>query len=616
VNYFASKERPVFLNFLNREANHASKASRLARDDVRAIDVLTVSHCCGMTANLSQMIEYAYRRRHLKNVIEGLIRSKILISTSHSTDLDEFIASRQKIYRNVPENYPMYFGNNSELERFPILKRNHFSMTKLLRRDIFDYDESRILPFGSHALKSDIKKFESGLPDIQHAVMNNADIAITRANIEKVVNVGQLPPPVLAATARIFSARYFDHYSGNSDAVVPSGVGLVGYLDDLRFFPHYDIPVLESILCSLGWHRMFKLKDIRAAVYSDYGSPLHREFVHHLNSFISACFTVVSGQMNREIEQDNAETIRRMVRNYSGALLSRVDVDRYKIESFSEFLEGSIGSIRSAATKEGLTNAEFGKAWIESMGMSRTVTILLLTATDVEDDALREALRLDGYKHLTYRAAGRVIANEYARGSDRKIYHVRSSAGSSGSSGSELTAYDAFSAISPDFTIAVGICFGLKQGVQQLGDVLVSEKVTDYEMVRQGDEEIRERGTKVPAASMLLSASRALRAQYNEGVPNVFHGEILSGMKLIDSTKFRTELALRFPDAIGGEMEATGIAASAERIKKDWIVVKAICDWAEGKGDGEQKIAAKNAAEFALKLSGIVASVVKGNGDE
>jgi nucleoside phosphorylase len=55
-------------------------------------------------------------------------------------------------------------------------------------------------------------------------------------------------------------------------------------------------------------------------------------------------------------------------------------------------------------------------------------------------------------------------------------------------------------------------------------------------------------------------------------------------------------------EAIGGEMEAAGVWASADLRKRDWGVVKSICDWGDGhKGDHKeehQALAARHAAEF------------------
>jgi len=51
--------------------------------------------------------------------------------------------------------------------------------------------------------------------------------------------------------------------------------------------------------------------------------------------------------------------------------------------------------------------------------------------------------------------------------------------------------------------------------------------------------------------------------------------------------------------AIGGEMEGAGVAAAAARTKTEWILVKAVCDWADGqKHDGYQEMAAAASASL------------------
>lgn len=53
-------------------------------------------------------------------------------------------------------------------------------------------------------------------------------------------------------------------------------------------------------------------------------------------------------------------------------------------------------------------------------------------------------------------------------------------------------------------------------------------------------------------------------------------------------------------------MEGAGLYAAAQRHKTDWILIKAITDWADGKKSagepGHQQMAARNAAAFALHV--------------
>lgn len=43
------------------------------------------------------------------------------------------------------------------------------------------------------------------------------------------------------------------------------------------------------------------------------------------------------------------------------------------------------------------------------------------------------------------------------------------------------------------------------------------------------------------------------------------------------------------PEAPGGEMEGTGLYSAAQRKKVDWLLVKAVCDWADGKKERTRK---------------------------
>ena len=81
-------------------------------------------------------------------------------------------------------------------------------------------------------------------------------------------------------------------------------------------------------------------------------------------------------------------------------------------------------------------------------------------------------------------------------------------------------------------------------------------------------------------------------------------GTVLSGEKLVDNLGFRENLKELEPEAIGGEMEGTGVFAACHERVAHWLVVKAICDWGDGNKaedkDDRQKLAAKNAATLVF----------------
>jgi len=84
---------------------------------------------------------------------------------------------------------------------------------------------------------------------------------------------------------------------------------------------------------------------------------------------------------------------------------------------------------------------------------------------------------------------------------------------------------------------------------------------------------------------------------------SVIKCEILSGEKLINDNSVKSILFDRFPDAKGGEMEGNGVYSASDRNKIDWIIIKAICDWADGnKSDKWQKLAAQNSVNYTKEI--------------
>ena len=112
-----------------------------------------------------------------------------------------------------------------------------------------------------------------------------------------------------------------------------------------------------------------------------------------------------------------------------------------------------------------------------------------------------------------------------------------------------------------------------------------------------------------PASPVLVSLLEGAAAVWNEATVEI--GLMLSGEKLVDNVDFREQLkAISGGEAIGGEMEGIGLVVAAAEKPTHWVVVKAICDWADGKKsehkEERQSIAAKNAVSFVFRALQIV----------
>src|SRR5262249_10299611 len=154
----------------------------------------------------------------------------------------------------------------------------------------------------------------------------------------------------------------------------------------------------------------------------------------------------------------------------------------------------------------------------------------------------------------------------------------------------------------PNHVVMVGIAFGINPDKQHIGDILVSKQLQGYDFQRvgtsnKGRAQILQRGDKVTASTKILSRLRATTSRWDKC--KIEFGLMLSGEKLIDNVDFRDQLVDQFPEALGGEMEGSGLYVACTERHVNWVLIKGICDWADGnkktRKQARQKLAAENA---------------------
>ena len=240
------------------------------------------------------------------------------------------------------------------------------------------------------------------------------------------------------------------------------------------------------------------------------------------------------------------------------------------------------------------------------------VDVLLVTATDVETLAVLDWAKANNrkennrdvqpyYGDRTYYELGTI--------GGAKTFMVRSETGSGGPGGSLATTKTAIEELKPWAVIAVGIAFGVNSQKQQIGDILISETMYDYGGTwRVGTDSLGQ--PKTISRVLHVPSSPKLLGRFRDGIlawkekEKIRLGPILSGPNLVDNIDYRNELLKLQPEAIGGDMEGSGLFGAAYNCNVDWIVVKAICDFADGKKhedkEARQQEAARNAASFVF----------------
>lgn len=242
--------------------------------------------------------------------------------------------------------------------------------------------------------------------------------------------------------------------------------------------------------------------------------------------------------------------------------------------------------------------------------MNLNADILLVTATDVESKAVIKVFQSSRGNDPKPQAIGDRIYYNLGLINGTSVCMVQSEMGTSGLGASQQTIQKGIDALSPKAVIMTGIAFGINSKKQSIGDVLVSKQLMLYEVQRVGTAngkfQIIQRGDRPHASSRLLNYFHSANINWDESKFKVHFGLILSGEKLVDNIDFREQLCEFEPEAIGGEMEGAGLYVACQDAKVDWILVKSICDWADGfkaqNKKEQQQLAANNAAIFVLRV--------------
>lgn len=230
---------------------------------------------------------------------------------------------------------------------------------------------------------------------------------------------------------------------------------------------------------------------------------------------------------------------------------------------------------------------------------------LIVTATPTETIAMHERIQ----PIPEYGAILRIYEGEYTYYlglfGRYPIIHVQCGMGSISRDSSIMTVSAAINTMSPKFVLMVGIAFGIDPKSQKIGDVLISECVIPYNPSRVGADETVQRGPIVPASKLLLNRLKSIMSwEYvlsNNDKSKLIYTHILSGEELIDNKERRDQLSNLYKTAKGGEMECAGLYAACSE-KVDWILIKGICDFADGNKGENKATNQKEAIDAAISI--------------
>ena len=245
-------------------------------------------------------------------------------------------------------------------------------------------------------------------------------------------------------------------------------------------------------------------------------------------------------------------------------------------------------------------------------GSNRTVAIL--TALRLEYDAVLRQLT----DATEQRAHGRHF-HEGRIGQNPVVVHCLHGMGSVTASTVTTQIIERWA---PVGIVLVGIAGGKKKSDEwsrMLGDILVADQTIDIESGAQTAGGLEYRPHVYRSAARWVNAAQQMKGEEwlsriivnrpdgssGRVIPRLHVGPVASAQAVIKHGSHLQAVGQFFTNLLGVEMEGVGAAHAAfnREVPVDFVLIKAICDWAdEGKNDAWQPYAADAAAAFASAL--------------
>lgn len=609
-------ESPLYLNFLDRELGNAVGFSLTPAIMERSLKVLILGTSAPLYCGISLIWENTALSLDSRRFLVTASESRALQPVSYASTIEAFFESRQRLYRHDAQRYPLYF--EAGIDDLRAISPSIYKET-----DTTEDLTQKLLTWSVSAPRTRTEAERAAMAATLRALNERESQALTFSYFERYVS--SLESRVVAedVVRREISLGYCRHYLDFADGDVPTGIAGLGFFDARlsKEFPLYDIPLLASLLSGIGlneylrspWSSMVADWDLLLAIR---GVEEHYRLTSLIRLLLRTLDQVLiaDGGMAAASHFAQRSRISAVMRALQSGLAERNFLDSRRsglgIEDAVIVLETLVSRM--------MNHPQYGPivAINRSELMNEGVDILLVTATQVETEAVLDAFKVVNRERLARRFIGENTYLDLNTTGGARVFLVQSEVGSGGPQGATLTINDGIAALRPGAVIMVGIAFGLDRGKQQIGEVLVSAQILGYELQRRGRSssgaEVIVRGDRVGASPRLLGRCRSASLDWCSA--KVRFGLLLSGEKLVDDVDYRDELLALTPgEAMGGEMEGAGLYAAAHRRKVDWIVVKAICDWADGRKryqkERRQMLAARNAAHFVhhmISFGGLV----------
>lgn len=561
-------DAPIFLHFINRELLETENARFSEIDIFNFIKVsLFLTDSYAFIGNALVWECYHLFPKAIKFLCD-LEKNSLVYFVGGEQTLNSFLIKRRKLYEYDKKRYPIYFNDRISEKlwgRVPI--KIDGDTTNILAKNLFEL----IINYENNC--SDIRGFTNKDIDIiykQLGVKLNRGVAITYSLFKKTKMTPTGKNYIKKLIISYYTERYKESLNGKIIANIPG-------------IPNYGIddPVNICYDYQFNWMLLNKLKlidDLEMGSKCDIErilkikeAPFYRHLLIEIRKFTLGIYSVY---INEHI----------IPQIYLSRVLSNIYLHDYDVIRLCFELND--------ISKKLCSNVNFAKGYLKMNDFRRD--ILILTANSIEYKTARKVAKQYGFIYNE-----KILEQEDYSYTDCmeensvKVYIARTFMGSLNSA---MTVQQFDFSLNPKYVIMGGICAGLNPKKQKIGDILISDRICQYDFVKESSETRILRGD-------IITSNRFLRERFEYEAEswnkcNVDSGLIVSSSVLANSEKYINHVLDELPDALGFEMEGAGLIQSCQLLQDKWVLVKSICDWGHDKTDDSQAIAAENAFEF------------------
>lgn len=556
----------IYLHFFDRELRN-SISEHLIFSDTQAQQVLATAL---LMSNLPLYVSFSHMYESFKYFPTAIRMAfdyeklGLLKMLTNMRNIDEFLTSRRSLYSFDKSRYLNYFSSTESFwptDTFVIKD----DTTTILRTKIFE-------SIGSN------NNFSDNIREIlQLSLIKNRRNAITfsffRETIQNEYNQLHLTDfqyeRAITDIKENISKQYTSRYLGVLNGTIVTAIPGLSYYDFLAkdaFLTNYSLFI-----------------ELLKPLYRLYKNNFHKALELRLNN---------SYQLLHSVLQWTVLGLHQITNNINTAISI---IKQYRIKSKSirlldDFIADCIG-LYDYVSK--MTSDKGGVIKMQTR-------ILVLVATQLELEIMLKKLQ------TVSPVTGSVGKLSYFTSviGESLVYVVKCQMGQGGVGGSILTLEESIRILTPDFVIMGGIAWGANKKKQNIGDLIISTQVWDYDIERVNpDGSVTPRGPISPSSARLVQMFEVVCALVKNYSINF--GLVASGSELLDNKEYVEGLKEEQPELIGGDMESAGMASVCSRKNVDWILVKGICDWGYNKNSHKkeyQQIAATNSAEAIVAL--------------